>query len=314
MCYVIPAQHFLETFLPPLKSEGLVPQVQAALMSNKQILTEGGWTKFGQKTRKGKGQLEHKMFNRPLEEIVNTIISSLPIRQGELTLCTILTVLMLWIDGSCTSPPPSPAIRFLNDGFRPFVAERPHSSRTDGALLFLHQSQSHPQDCKRKSKTQTNQRPSLPRVAKVCPIKQEASLKSESRGPVHLEDVIACLQFKTKNEARPFVVVAHQQILTRVLMCRTLLVMKCVISLHIHLLNSRLLQNFLKILLDGLTMMKDPCRRFAYGFTADGTVARFYFFSRAFVFRSESFDINMARLHLWCFTHAYHDDRNLERL
>jgi hypothetical protein len=43
---------------------------------------------------------------------------------------------------------------------------------------------------------------------------------------------------------------------------------------------------------DGLALMKDPCRRFAYGFTLDGTMARFYFFSRAFVFTSDPFDIN----------------------
>jgi hypothetical protein len=59
-------------------------------------------------------------------------------------------------------------------------------------------------------------------------------------------------------------------------------------------MNSRPLQNFSNILLDGLAMMKDPRRRFAYGFTMDGTMARFYFFSRAFVFRSHAFDINTA--------------------
>jgi hypothetical protein len=51
-------------------------------------------------------------------------------------------------------------------------------------------------------------------------------------------------------------------------------------------------QNYMKILFDGLAMMKDPCRRFAYGLTLDCTRARFYFFSRAFVFRSHAFDIN----------------------
>jgi hypothetical protein len=53
-----------------------------------------------------------------------------------------------------------------------------------------------------------------------------------------------------------------------------------------------LLQNYNKILFDGLALMKDPCRRFAYGLTLDGTMACFYFFSRAFVFKSRSFDIN----------------------
>lgn len=41
-------------------------------------------------------------------------------------------------------------------------------------------------------------------------------------------------------------------------------------------------------------MMKDPCRRSAFGFTLDGTQARFYFFSRVIVFSSNHFDINQA--------------------
>jgi hypothetical protein len=56
-----------------------------------------------------------------------------------------------------------------------------------------------------------------------------------------------------------------------------------------------LCQNYRKILVDGLALMKDPCRRFAHGLTIDGTVARFYYFSRAFVFRSRSFDIHEVR-------------------
>jgi hypothetical protein len=41
-------------------------------------------------------------------------------------------------------------------------------------------------------------------------------------------------------------------------------------------------------------MMKDPCRRFAFGFTLDGFMARLYFFSRALVLRSKPFNINEA--------------------
>jgi hypothetical protein len=57
-------------------------------------------------------------------------------------------------------------------------------------------------------------------------------------------------------------------------------------------------QNHAKILLDGLTLMKDPCRRFAFGFTLEGLRARLYFFSRCVVMVSEQFNINEVHSYL----------------
>jgi hypothetical protein len=150
---VIHAPRFLETFLPQLEGEGVVDQVNDALMSNEEIWEQEGWTKFAREamvtnSKRGKGKkskskpmTRHRLFNKPLEGIVNTIIDEVSQRQGECGLQAALNILMLWI-GDCCPSESSAIVHLVDDGVRPFVSERPDVSRTDGALLFLYQAYS----------------------------------------------------------------------------------------------------------------------------------------------------------------------------
>jgi hypothetical protein len=105
----------------------------------------------------------------------------------------------------CTDGPSefrdSLSVGLVNDGLRPFVAERPDVSRTDGALLFLHKTMSQPARDDLPKPTQSKNPPKLrrsPRRVKVVPPNDLEELTI--RDPVHLEDVIACLQFKVKDQ------------------------------------------------------------------------------------------------------------------
>jgi hypothetical protein len=104
---VIHAPRFLETFLPQLEGEGVLNQVNDALMSNEEIWEQERWTKFAReamvtnskrekgKKSKSKPMTRQRLFNKPLEGIVNTIIDKVSQRQGECGLQAALNILML---------------------------------------------------------------------------------------------------------------------------------------------------------------------------------------------------------------------------
>jgi hypothetical protein len=198
-CYELHPSTFLNKFLPPPKKDSYVTRVMQRLRKKK-ILTGAGWSRLMQQDVVMK---EHDIFNEPLEEIINTIIQVLPNCQGKLSLYDVSYALMLRLDNrdALNSLGSLPGIFLVADGFRPFVAKCPDVSRSDGALLFLHQAKSRPT----KDEPAPSDQPKTPAgqtrypwKVKMCPIIAAEESQVEKR--IHLEDVIACLQFKPKDE------------------------------------------------------------------------------------------------------------------
>jgi hypothetical protein len=75
------------------------------------------------------------------------------------------------------------------------MAERPIVSRPDGALLFLSRARSDPEGGDPTQPHQSAKPRRSARIASIKPITDDLP-----RSQVRLEDVIACLQLKLKNE------------------------------------------------------------------------------------------------------------------
>jgi hypothetical protein len=69
-CHVIPSRGFLDTFLPPLKSDAVI--LTKKTLQSEKLLNKDGWLKLG-KGKARRTMKERKIFNKPLKDIVNMI-------------------------------------------------------------------------------------------------------------------------------------------------------------------------------------------------------------------------------------------------
>jgi hypothetical protein len=216
-CYVVDSPAFLETFLPEV-AQTRVDRIHDLLLERK-LLTPQGWREFSGGTIAKVG--EHHMFIEPLEEIVNQTIAILAGDEGlakegisgELRPHDVSTreahssttrAGNPCFPSSGTSTPAADSSRIClqNDGFRSFTSERPDVYRSDGALLFMDKVKSRSketQPAEAEQPTSSPIRKQPPRKAKIRSVQRATKL--DKKGPVHLEDVVACLRFKRKYEA-----------------------------------------------------------------------------------------------------------------
>jgi hypothetical protein len=212
-CYEFHPLTFLNIFLPPPKKDSYVTRVMQRLRKKK-ILTGAGWSRLMQQDMVMK---EHNIFNKALDKIVNTIIQVLPNCQCKLSSYDISYALMLWLDNcdALNSLGSLPGIFLVADGFQPFMAKCPDVSQSDRALLFLHQAKSRPT----KDEPAPSDQPKTPagqtrypRKVKMCPI--IAVEESQVEKWIHLEDVIACLQFKPKDKVSQMSIAWYQELIS----------------------------------------------------------------------------------------------------
>jgi hypothetical protein len=237
-CFVVEPSVFLDTFVP--KTEQNHFELAMAALEGCKILRDDGWRNLNPPNF---DELEHNIYNEPVEKIVNTIINALPVFEGgtpthDTWSGSLLTQTpQTGIEHASEAAREVYKIRLQNDGFRSFQAERPDVTRSDGALLFLHQAKSSPAKSTTTQPTANSHRKAPTRkqphrMAKIRTTESSDSTETpKQKGPIHLEDAICCLQFKRRNTVSCLAITCHSHQLMCARSYQTLLTHVSLLSL-----------------------------------------------------------------------------------